>query len=81
MSNISNKIISHLFNIDDLKFCGKDDNGLEILLRTGKAFNDDIGIEFGLDKCIKDIFLRGNLNTLHPIVLDAKIVIKELEQE
>ena len=34
--------------MDDLKIRAKDDSELEGLLRIGKGFSDDIGMEFGL---------------------------------
>ena len=46
--------MSHLFYMDDLKtYIQKKDNELTGLLRTIKSFSDDIGMEFGLDKCAK----------------------------
>ena len=39
--------------MDDLKLFAKDDNDLEGLLQTMKTFSDDIGMSFGLNKCVK----------------------------
>ena len=47
--------INHLFYMDDLKLYGKNDKELDGLLRTVKKFSDDIGMEFGLDKCARHI--------------------------
>ena len=78
---ISNKKINHLFYIDDLKLYACNDYELEGLLKTVKTFSDDIGMEFGLDKCAKATFKRGQLESADNVVLDDELVIKELEQE
>ena len=46
----------------------KNDYELEGLLKTVKAFSDDIGITFGLDKCAKATFIRGKLRSTSSIV-------------
>ena len=46
----------------------KNDYELEGLLKTVKAFSDDIGITFGLDKCAKATFIRGKLKSTSSIV-------------
>ena len=67
--------------MDDLKLYARNDNELEGLLKTVKAFSDDIGMEFGLDKCAKASFKRGKLSTTDNIFLDDDTIIKELDQE
>lgn len=54
---------------------------LEGLLKTVKYFSDDIGMEFGLDKCAKATILRGSLQQTSTISLDPGVTIKDLEQE
>ena len=56
---IYEKAINHLFYMDDLKLYAKNDKELEGLLSTVKQFSDDIGMEFGLDKCAKASFIKG----------------------
>lgn len=73
--------INHLFYMDDLKLYASNDDELEGLLKTVKAFSDDIGMEFGLSKCAKATFKRGKLVRTKNIVLDDDSVIKELDQE
>ena len=50
---IYEKAINHLFYMDELKLYAKNDKEREGLLSTVKQFSDDIGMEFGLDKCAK----------------------------
>ena len=46
--------------MDDLKQFSRNDNELEGFLATAEEFSDDIGMAFGLEKCAKVSFLRGN---------------------
>ena len=73
--------INHLFYMDDLKLYAKDDKELEGLLHTVKSFSDDIGMDFGLDKCAKATFIKGKLKRTTSVVIDTETVIKDLEQE
>ena len=78
---IKNQKINHLFYMDDLKLYAGNDEELEKLLKIVKEFSDDIGMEFGLDKCAKATFIRGRLTKSQNIQLDRKTEIKDLEQE
>jgi hypothetical protein len=52
--------ISHLLYIDDLKLLGKSEEELQKQIQTVTACSDDIHMEFGLDKCEKIVFKKGN---------------------
>jgi len=67
--------ISYFFYMDDLKTYAKNDDEQTGLLRTIKSFSDDIGKEFGLDKCAKATFKRGRLADSSNIELDVNTVI------
>ena len=71
------KKINHLFYMDDLKLYAQNDGELEGLLKTVKAFSDDIGMEFGLDKCAKATFKRGKLVTSENIELNDDTVTRK----
>jgi hypothetical protein len=73
--------ISHLFYMDDLKTFAKHDNQQEGLLQTVKVFSDDICMQFGLDKCAKATFKKGNLTSTSDIQPDQDTTKKELNQE
>ncbi|XP_042889217.1 uncharacterized protein LOC122264411 [Penaeus japonicus] len=79
--NIFQKVLNHLFYMDDLKLFAKNDQQLEGLLTTVKEFSNDICMDFGLDKCAKASFVRGKLRESTPIQLDIDTVIKELNPE
>ena len=70
-----------MFYMDDLKLYTKDDSELEGVLRTVKGFSDDIGMEFGLSKCVKATFKRGKLESSDHVWLDGEKMIKDLEPE
>ena len=78
---IRDKLINHLFYMDDLKLYAKNDGELEGLLKTVKKFSDDIGMEFGLDKCAKATFKGGKMVKSEFVHLDMDTVIKSLDQE
>ena len=67
--------------MDDLKLYACSDYEVEGLLKTVKAFSDDIGMEFGLNKCAKTTFKHGKLESADNVVLDDESVINELKQE
>ena len=57
---VSNKEkINHLLFMDDLKVFAKNEKDLESLIQTVRIFSEDIGMEFGLDKCAILIMKRG----------------------
>ena len=43
--------IKHLMYMDDIKLFAQNAKELEILIRTVRIYSQDIGIEFGIDKC------------------------------
>ena len=53
------RVLNHLLFMDDLKLYGKSEKELEKLLEVVKVFSEDIGMEFGLDKCAVLILKRG----------------------
>ena len=67
--------------MDDLKPYAKSDKELEGLISTVKQFSDDIGMEFGLDKCAKATLIKGKLTRTTPVELDIDTTICELDQD
>ena len=49
------------------------------MLKTVKKFSDDIGMEFGLNKCAKASFKKGKLSYTSGIKLNDGTIIRELE--
>ena len=67
--------------MDDLKIYAKDDIEMEKLLQTAKTFSDEIGMEFGLDKCAKATFKHEKMVNSTNEVFSDNTVVKELDQE
>ena len=44
--------INHVLFLDDLKLYSQSEEGLDSLVQTVCAFNEDIGMEFGIDKYV-----------------------------
>ena len=56
----------------------KNEKGLESLVQIVRIFSDDIGIEFGIDKCGALVLKRGKITKFHGISLPGERVMKEL---
>lgn len=67
--------------MDDFEFFVKDDNELKGQLNIVKYINEDIGMDFWLDKCAKLTFKKWSITERHSINLDIVINISELRQE
>ena len=78
---ITIKSIDHLFHMDDLNLFARNNSELTGLLDTVKHFSDDIGMQFGLNKCAKVTFKKGKVVKTENIILDVSITVKELEYE
>ena len=47
----SKEKINHLLLMDDLKLYSQSEKGLDSLVQTVRAFTEDIGMAFGIEKC------------------------------
>ena len=45
--------INHLLFMDNLKLYSRSQKGLDSLAQTVHVFSEDIGMEFGIEKCAK----------------------------
>ena len=41
----------------------------EMIICAAKKFSEDIGMKFGLDKCVKPTFIRGRLTSTSEVSL------------
>ena len=53
--------ISHLLFINDLKLYSRNDKGLDSLVQTISAVSEDIGMEFGIEKCATLVIEKGKI--------------------
>ena len=44
--------VNHLLFMDDLKLYAGNEKSLESLIQTVRVFNNDIGMEFGVENCV-----------------------------
>ena len=73
--------INHLLYMDDLKLYGKSKDDMETLMNTVRVFSDDIGMQFGIDKCAITVIKRGKLdNRNNDIVLGNQEKITSLDE-
>ena len=64
--------------MDDLKLYAKNEKGLDSLVQTVQSFIDDIGMEFGIDKCATLVLKRGKITKFEGISLPDRRVMKGL---
>ena len=57
----SKEKINHLLFMDDLKMYSCNEKGLNSLLQTVRVFSEDIGMEFGIEKCAMLVIEKGKI--------------------
>ena len=67
--------------MDDLKFYSKSERVLDSLIQTVGIFSEDIGLQFGIDKCALLVMKMGKIVKSGGIKLPKEKVIKSLEEE
>jgi len=70
--------ISHLLFIDDLRLYGKNDREIESLVHTVQIFSEDIGMQFGIEKCATINLQRDKVKHTEGIVLLNAQLIHEV---
>ena len=68
-SSESKEKTNHLLFMDDLKLYSRSEKGLDSLVQTVRVFIEDIGMEFGMEKCCMLVMEKGKI---------VKSVAKEL---
>ena len=51
--------INHLMFMDDIKLFAKDESELDALIQTVRVVSTDIGMKYGLEKCVMLVMKRG----------------------
>jgi hypothetical protein len=72
--------INHLLYMDDLKLYGKSQNDMETLIHTVRIYSNDIGMQFGLDKCATLMMRRGKLSGGTTVILPDGGEIQRIEE-
>ena len=55
----SPETINHLIYIDDIKLFAKNEKQLETLIHSVRIYSQDIGMEFGIEKCAMRVMKSG----------------------
>ena len=76
----SKEKINNLLFIDDLKLYSRSGKGLDSLVQTVRVFSEDIGMEFGIEKCAMLVMEKGKVVTSVGIELPNGKVIKPLQE-
>ena len=73
--DVNGKRINHLMFMD-----ARSEQGLESLVHTVRIFSEDIGMDFGIDKCAKLMLRRGKVTASDGIKLPEGREIKSLDE-
>ena len=57
----SKEKINHLLFMDDMKLYSRSERGLDSLVETFRVFSEDIGMEFGIEKCAMLLMEKGKI--------------------
>ena len=70
--------VNHLLFMDDLKLYGKSEKQVDTLLNTVRVFSQDIGMQFGINKCAVLVLKRGKVVRCEGIEMPNNQVSKSL---
>ena len=76
----SKEKINHLSFMDDLKLHSQSEKGSDSLVQTVRAFSDNIGIDFCIEKCVMLVIEKGKIMKSVGIELPEGKVIKPLQE-
>lgn len=74
------KLINHLLFMDDLKLYGRSEGQLDSLVRIVRTYSQDIGMQFGIDKCAVLTVKKGVKVRCEGIELPSGEVMKEVDE-
>ena len=66
--------------MDDLKLYSRSGTGVESLVQTVRVFSEDIGMEFGIEKCAMLVMEKGKIVKSVGIELPNGKVIKAFQE-
>ena len=76
----SKEKINHLLFMDNLKLYRRSEKGLDSLVQTVRVLTEDIGMEFGIEKCTMLLMEKGKIVKSVGIELTDGKVIKSLQE-
>ena len=72
--------VNHLMYMDDIKLFAKNEKGLETLIHTFRIYSQDIGMEFGIEKCALLVMKSGKQHLIDGIELPNQDKIRTLAE-
>ena len=72
----SQEKINHLMYMDDIKLFAKNKKELETLIQTVRIYSQDIGIEFGIEKCAMLVMKSGKRHMTEGVELSNQVTIR-----
>ena len=72
--------INHLLFMDNLKLYSRIEKGLDSLVQAVRVLSEDIGMEFGIEKCAMLLMEKGKIVKSVGIELPDDKVIKSLQK-
>ena len=76
----SKEKINHLLFIDDLKLHSRSEKELDSLVQTVHVFSEDVGMEFGMEKCAMSVMEKGKIMKSVGIELPNGKIIKSVQE-
>ena len=76
----SQEKINHLMYMDDIKLFAKNERELETLIHAVRIYSQDIGMEFGIEKCAMLVMKSGKWHLTDEIELPNHDRIRTLEE-
>ena len=70
----SQEKINHLMYMDNIKLFTKNEKELKTLIHTVKIYNQDIGIEFGIEKCAMLVMKSGKQHATEGFELPNQVI-------
>ena len=77
----SKEKINHRLFMDDLKLHSRSEKGFDSLVQTVRVFSEDIGMQFGIEKCAMLVMEKGKIVKSVRIELPDGKVIKSLQEK
>ena len=71
----SQEKINHMIYMDDIKLFTKDEKELETLIQTVRIYSQDIGMEFGVEKCAMLVRKNRKRHMTEGVELPNQVVI------
>ena len=73
--------INHLMYMDDIKLFAKNEKELETQIQTVRIYSQDVGMEFGIEKCAMLGMKSGKRYITEGVELQNQVVIKTLGEK